>query len=524
MRELRFPSTLETEAYICFTQASMEILYLVIIAGLGVIIFRAIVRSRQPRSAKREQSEGPAPAALVRSIEVRESLPTKVQVTPETGLAAFIDVETTGLSQRTDEVIEFAVDLFTFNRETGEILGVVDSYCGLREPSVPISPQASAVCRITAGMVRGKRLEVTRITSILSRAEFALAHNATFDRSFVVRLFPEFAQCDWFCSMRHVDWYSEGCEGRSLGYLLQRFGVANATAHRAGADNAATLSLLNLRGLDGHPFMRQIIQAKANGASIKPSAEKPRTAAARYRRTDWETRTSVVRTGGVSIQFTSTTIKKRDPRPAVADLMDILKGIVSDGVITEEEARDLDRWLTRNGDLTHVWPMNALAAKLGTIMADGIIEQSELDDLREAVLQIRHPESLARLDLAKVTGVPFTQPPPRVVFQGRTFVFTGRFLFGTRAKCEQAVSERGGICKPDVSRTTAYVVVGTLKSDEWVRSSHGRKIEKLIENVRSGCHGAVISEEHWAEAVAQEASALSARAVAHPQPGPPSQL
>src|SRR5690348_5657183 len=194
----------------------MEILYLVIIAILVVIIFRAIVRSSHPRSAKREQSEGPPPAALVRSIELRQSLPTKIQVTEETGLAAFIDVETTGLSQRTDEVIEFAVDLFAFNRETGEILGVIDSYCGLREPSVPISPQAGAVCRITAGMVRGKRLEVTRITSILSRAEFALAHNATFDRSFVVQLFPEFGQRDWFCSMRHVDWYSEGCEGRSL--------------------------------------------------------------------------------------------------------------------------------------------------------------------------------------------------------------------------------------------------------------------------------------------------------------------
>ncbi len=312
---------------------------------------------------------------------------------------------------------------------------MIDSYCGLREPSVPISSRQVRSMASQPGMVRGKTLESMRVTAILSRAEFALAHNATFDRSFVVRLFPESGQRDWFCSMRHVDWYLEGCEGRGLGYLLQRFGVANAPAHRAGADNAATLSLLNLRGSDGHPFMRQIIQAKANGASVKPTAEKPRTGAARYRRTDWETRNSVVTTGGVSIQFTSTTIRKRDPEPAVADLMEILKEIVSDGVISEEEALDLDRWLTRNGDLTHVWPMNALAGRLGTIMADGIIEQSELDDLREAVLQITHPESLARVDLAKATDVPFTQPQPRVVFQARTFVFTGRFLFGTRAKC-----------------------------------------------------------------------------------------
>ena len=75
--------------------------------------------------------------------------------------------------------------------------------------------------------------------------------------------------------------------------------------------------------------------------------------------------------------------------------MEVLIDIMSDGMITEEEARELDRWLTRNGDLTHVWPINVLASRLGTIMADSIIEQSELDDLREAILQITHPESLA---------------------------------------------------------------------------------------------------------------------------------
>jgi DNA polymerase-3 subunit epsilon len=501
----------------------MEILYVVIIAGLAVIIFRAIFRPKQPPTAKPPQAEDPATIALVRSVELRKLLPT-TPLTDETGIAAFIDVETTGLSPRTDEVIEFAADLFAFDRKTGEILGVIDSYCSLREPAVPINPQASAINGITERMVRGKRLDNARITSIMSRAEFALAHNASFDRSFVVRLVPEAGQRDWFCSMRNVDWYAEGCEGRSLEHLLRRFGVANATVHRAGADNAATLTLLGRRGKDGHPFMRQILKAKEQGASIKPAAEKPRTGAARYSRTDWETRTNVVSTGGVSIEFTTSTIKQRDPGPAIADLMEVLSDIVSDGVITEEEARDLDRWLTRNGDLTHVWPINILASRLGTIMADGIIEQSELDDLREAVLQITHPESLSRVDLTSVKDVPFTQPPPRVVFQGRTFVFTGRFLFGARAKCEQAVEDRGGVCKADVTRATDYLVVGALKSEDWIRSSHGRKIRKLIENVRSGCHGAVISEEQWADAVAKKDMSLSARAAAGSQPGAAAQL
>jgi DNA polymerase-3 subunit epsilon len=497
----------------------MEMLYLVIIAGLAVIIFRPIFRPNQPPPAKPPHPEDAGSVALVRSLELRKSLPTTSLPTDETGVAAFIDVETTGLSPRTDEVIEFAADLFAFNRKTGEVLGVIDSYCGLREPAVPISPQASAVNGITERMVRGKRLDTARITSIISRAEFALAHNATFDRNFVVRLFPEAGQRNWFCSMRNVDWYAEGCEGRSLEHLLRWFGVANATAHRAGADNAATLTLLGRRGADGHPFMRQILKAKEQGSRIRPAAEKPRTGAARYSRTDWETHADVVSTRGVSIALTTTTIKQRNPGPAIADLMEVLNHIVSDGVITEEGVLHLDRWLTRNADLTRVWPINMLASRLGTIMADGIIEQSELDDLREAVLQITHPESLGRVELARVKDVPFTQPPPRVVLQGRTFVFTGRFLFGARAKCEQAVADRGGVCKADVTRATDYLVVGALKSKDWLQRSHGRKIQKLIGNVRSGCHGAVISEEQWAEAVAKQDAFLSARAAAGSQPG-----
>src|SRR4051812_230529 len=107
----------------------MELFYLLIIAGLVVIIFRAILRSKQPPLTKAPQCDDPATAALIRSIELRKSVPANVQTNEETAVAVFIDVETTGLSPRFDEVIEFAADLFAFNRQTGEVLGVIDSYC-----------------------------------------------------------------------------------------------------------------------------------------------------------------------------------------------------------------------------------------------------------------------------------------------------------------------------------------------------------------------------------------------------------
>ena len=52
--------------------------------------------------------------------------------------AAIIDVETTGLSAG-DEVVELTAILFSFNRDTGEKVEILDEYSGLREPGCAIS-------------------------------------------------------------------------------------------------------------------------------------------------------------------------------------------------------------------------------------------------------------------------------------------------------------------------------------------------------------------------------------------------
>ncbi len=80
-------------------------------------------------------------------------------VEPSTlGYASFLDVETTGFSPRADEIVELAIVLFEFNYADGTITEVVDSYSGLREPSVPIHPGASRVHGLTIDDLRGECL------------------------------------------------------------------------------------------------------------------------------------------------------------------------------------------------------------------------------------------------------------------------------------------------------------------------------------------------------------------------------
>ena len=49
-------------------------------------------------------------------------------------LGCVVDVETTGFSP-IDEVVEIGLVLFAFERQNGQILGIIEEYAGLREPA-----------------------------------------------------------------------------------------------------------------------------------------------------------------------------------------------------------------------------------------------------------------------------------------------------------------------------------------------------------------------------------------------------
>lgn len=174
------------------------------------------------------------------------------------GTAAVLDVETTGLSPVTEEVIELSMVLFSFDPETGQVFDVLDVYTGLREPSVPIGSGAYAVHGIGIRDVIGKALDRERVLAILDRAEFLIAHNARFDKPFVTRLFPEAGRKLWYCSMSKIDWYGKGFASRGLQHLLGQHKLTAGRAHRAEADTMATLRLLGHRGHDG-PYLKELL-------------------------------------------------------------------------------------------------------------------------------------------------------------------------------------------------------------------------------------------------------------------------
>ncbi|MBO2521417.1 MAG: hypothetical protein CW345_06400 [Firmicutes bacterium] len=197
-------------------------------------------------------------------------------------LAGFVDVETTGLSTTYDEVVEFAIVLFAFDPATGAIAGVVDHYVGLRDPGRPIPPAATAVHGIRDADVRGRRLDLHRIRSLIDRAEFLVAHNARFDRGFVERLLPEVRGKRWHCSMNGVPWKQLGFRSKGLQNLLADHRIRVARAHRGLDDVLGALTLLASGEPGGHCYFKYIVdrdRAQLEAAGQKPSRTRGEAAA-----------------------------------------------------------------------------------------------------------------------------------------------------------------------------------------------------------------------------------------------------
>lgn len=76
----------------------------------------------------------------------------------------------------------------------------------------------------------------------------------------------------------------------------------------------------------------------------------------------------------------------------------------------------------------------------------------------------------------------YDTPQPPILFEGRVFLFTGKFDFATRTRCEQAVRERGGLVPEDkeVSHLIDYLVVGTKGSARWKHEAYGANIEAAV--------------------------------------------
>lgn len=191
-------------------------------------------------AAMAEQLAKSADYRVLRRLLPRTTFASSSGQTTKTGI--LLDVETTGLDQRNDEVIELGMIKFDYLAD-GRIAGIKDAFSSFNEPTGTIPLEVTALTGITDEMVAGHRIDEAAVSSFVDEAVIVIAHNANFDRKFAERYWPIFAQKAWGCSATEVEWRKHGFEGSRLGYLLNGTGYFHQ-AHRAVDDCYALLEIL----------------------------------------------------------------------------------------------------------------------------------------------------------------------------------------------------------------------------------------------------------------------------------------
>lgn len=190
---------------------------------------------------------------------------------------------------------------------------------------------------------------------------------------------------------------------------------------------------------------------------------------------------------------------------AMQTLLGICSGLCADRKLNDQEIAFLKTWLNDHRNVATYWPASTIADRVDSILADGIVTSAERDDLLDL--------------LQRVTGNNFTETgsampdapllpiddDPSIFFHDMLFCFTGKFFYGTRASCERVILNLGGMAVDTVGKSLNYLVIGGLIEPTWAHTTYGRKIESAIKYQQGGSEIAIVSEQQWTQAIADNA-------------------
>lgn len=179
-------------------------------------------------------------------------------------------------------------------------------------------------------------------------------------------------------------------------------------------------------------------------------------------------------------------------------LQGICHGILSDGIINEEEVFNLNKWLGENEHLNTYYPYDEIRSLVLSIVSDKKVDEEEklvLKAYLNQFVKLTDKDIKKRID-SETNGIQISAhctSEPNVTFKGKTFCITGILKRGNRKELAQQIEILGGIPTGNVTKKTDYLIVGDNGNPAWAFACYGRKVEKAL-NLRKEGH--VISLIH----------------------------
>jgi DNA polymerase III epsilon subunit-like protein len=205
------------------------------------------LRKRLPAHVAIERQQQHAPQASYDSHSADDDVAGNVRRDAWLNMTvAAIDVETTGLTSKTDRVIELAIIV-----ARGHTL--IREACWLVNPQIAIPKAASNVNGIVDGDVVNSPTFSTiagQIAELLEGVDACIAYNAAFDRGFISAEFersgipaPTIVGEYWADPLQFARRVFAGESSHKLGDTARRLGIAQQSEHRAGGDAMTALNI-----------------------------------------------------------------------------------------------------------------------------------------------------------------------------------------------------------------------------------------------------------------------------------------
>ena len=191
----------------------------------------------------------------------------------------------------------------------------------------------------------------------------------------------------------------------------------------------------------------------------------------------------------------------------IQQLEGMLHGIISDGIITDDELSSLNSWLNGNDHLAGIYPFDEVYSLILAAKEDGMFSDDEKNKLKAFFATFVDTRTSYNIHEAEVAALQkeysiggICAVCPEVVLEGKTFCFTGVSKRAKRNEIAEIVSTNGGIYNDRVTSSTDYLIVGADGNPCWAFSCYGRKVEKAVDLRKEGKHIVIVHEyDFWDE-------------------------
>jgi DNA polymerase-3 subunit epsilon len=332
---------------------------------------------------------------------------------------------------------------------------IVDDFYSLVNPETHFDPFNIRLTGITPEMVADQPTFPQlweKIASVMGSG-LLIAHNAPFDMGVLAQCLSAY-QIEW----QPFTYYACTCvmgracypdlENHKLDTLCDYLGLA-LDHHNAGSDSCACAELLldyMKHGLKADHFLRRYDLEQHRTQRHFPKA------------------------------------KPSEATKQLLVLKVLLSAITADDELNENEVHSLQNWMDQNISLRGNFPFDKIFETVGGALADGVLENDELQAMLLLFEQITNP-----IDNACICDC--------LDISGKTFCLTGEFEFGDRSAVEAALSQKGGIPVVSVTKKTDYIIVGSKGSDAWSNGNYGTKVKKALELQEKGLPVQIVKEQ-----------------------------